>query len=276
MKILYITGLGRSGTNLLDLLLDSHSQVCALGGLRRLPRAYGGKRRRCTCGADNLQECGFWSRVNEVLRDRTGREISTLKLESGDSQTFEEDNRILFQALAEVSEAPFVTDSSKSSRRLRRLLDMPDLEVIPVHMHRDPRGYAYSQSKRKAKALIPAFSYTYRSLLLYRILRNRNHIVVQYERLAKDPEKVLRQLLHVLGLQFEDQMLSWAEYTHHSLGAEDVIRKTSGSELRPDTAWHEGLPVHKQMLINGIAWPGRLVNRAKERNWGLGKPDSAL
>jgi hypothetical protein len=276
MKILYITGLGRSGTNLLDLLLDSHSQVHALGGVRRLPRAYGRKQRPCTCGADNLQECPFWSRVNRVLQERTGRDISSLKLESGNNSTFREDNRILFQAIAKVTGTPYVTDSSKSSRRLRRLLNMPELDVIPVHLHRDPRGYAYSQSKRKQKALVPAFSYTYRSLLLYRILRNREHVVIRYERLAENPEKVLTQLTHHLDLPFEREMLSWADHTHHSLGAVDVIKKTRGSELRLDTAWQKALPGYKQLMINGIARPGRYLNKKKERNWGLDKTDSLI
>ncbi|MEF8823761.1 MAG: sulfotransferase, partial [Desulfohalobiaceae bacterium] len=268
MKILYITGLGRSGTNLLDLLLDSHSQVRALGGVRRLPRAYARMQRPCTCGAAPLSECRFWAQVDEAVRRKSGRGISALKLNAPDSKTFQEDNRLLFEAAAEVSGTPYITDSSKSSRRLRRLLAAPDLEVIPVHVHRDPRGYAYSQSKRKKRALVPAFAYTYRSLLLYRILHNRYHGVIRYERLAEEPEEVLAQLTSFLDLPFEKDMLNWAEQTHHSLGANDVIKKTSGSELRLDNAWHNGLPASKQLLINWIAWPGRLVNRAKERDWG--------
>jgi hypothetical protein len=69
-------------------------------------------------------------------------------------------------------------------------------------------------------------------------------------------------------------MLSWADHTHHSLGAVDVIKKTRGSELRLDTAWQDGLPASKQLLINWVAWPGRIVNTTKERNWGLESKDS--
>ncbi|WP_229381896.1 sulfotransferase [Spiribacter sp. 2438] len=36
MKVIYLVGMGRSGSTLLDILLGSHSNIRALGGIRRI------------------------------------------------------------------------------------------------------------------------------------------------------------------------------------------------------------------------------------------------
>jgi len=270
MKVIFITGLGRSGTNLLDLLLDAHSQVCGLGEIQRLASAYKYQHKKCSCGASNLRDCEFWPQVNQVLKQRLGREISSLNLESRDTDTFNQDNRIFFESVAQVSGTRYITDNSKTPRRLRRLLVAPDIDVVPVQVERDPRGCAHSQYKRKKMHIGPSFTYTFRYLNLYRLLRNREHIVIQYEQLAQDPERVLRQLMHRLDLKFEPELLSWAEQVHHNIGsANNVLRKTEGSSIRPDNAWQKSVPGYKQAIINFITWPARMLNRIKNRRWGL-------
>ena len=269
MKVIFIAGLGRSGSNLLDLLLDSHIQVYGLGEIRRLPRIYENPHKSCSCG-DSLWDCKFWSRVNEVMKEKFGREISSLNLDSKETATFHQDNRIFFDSVAGVCDTCYVTDNSKRPRRLRQLLAAPDIDVYPVHVLRDPRGYVHSQSKRKQQYIGPALSYTFRSINLFQLLRNREHVVVEYEQLARDPEKLLRQLMHRLGLEFEPELLNWAEHVHHNVGsAKSVLRKTKGSSIRADNAWYNTIPKYRQVVINFLSWPGRILNRIKKRRWGL-------
>ena len=267
MKLVYIVGMGRSGSTLLDILLDAHSRVKALGGIRRI--AHYVRNHPCPCGATSFRQCPFWSRVEQELVSRYGRGLTDLAVNAGDEATFREDNRLLFETASEVGGTPYVTDNSKSAGRLRRLLQSPEIEVIPVHVIRDPRGRAQSLRKRKNQSYIPTFSYTHRSLRLYRLLRDREHIVVNYERLAQDPEGQLTKLMHRLDLEFESEQLNWADRAHHNIGAADVLRKTEGSAIRPDNAWREIIPGYMQGLIQAIAWPGRIANEAQERRWGL-------
>ena len=269
MKVIFIAGLGRSGSNLLDLLLDSHSQVSGLGEIRRLPGIYENSHKSCSCGV-SFRDCKFWSQVNEVMKEKFGREISSLNLDTKDTATFDQDNRMFFESVAGVCGTYFVTDNSKRPRRLRQLLAASDIDVYPVHVLRDPRGYAHSQTKRKQQYIGPALSYTFRSINLYQLLRNREHVVVEYEQLARDPEKLLRKLMYRLGLEFEPQLLNWAEHVHHNMGsAKSVLRKTNGSSIRADNAWHNNIPKYKQAIINLIALPGRILNKIKKRRWGL-------
>ncbi len=267
MKVLYLVGMGRSGSTLLDILLDAHSQVRALGGVRRL--AHYARKHPCPCGAPSFWECDFWGAVNEGLKARLDCDLTTLDVHARDPKRFNEHNRTLFEVVSEVSGRPFVTDNSKSVSRLRRLMAAPDIDVVPIHVLRDPRGRAQSLRKRKQQNYIPTFSYSHRSLRLYHLLRNEPHIVVNYEKLAYDPETQLRKLMARLDLEFEADQIRWGEMPHHNIGSADVFRKTEGSTIRPDDAWKEIIPPYMQRIINVIAWPGRVANDAKERRWGL-------
>ena len=267
MKVIYLVGMGRSGSTLLDILLDSHSSIRSLGGVRRL--AHYARKHPCPCGAPSFWECGFWAETNRRLGEKNGRNLETADVHALNEEAFRAENKAVFEAAAEVAGVEFVTDNSKSVVRLKRLMDAPDIEVIPIHVLRDARGRAQSIRKRKGQRYIPTFTYSHRSLRLYYLLRNKPHIVVNYEKLAANPEQELRKLMHRIGLAFEPQQLTWAEQPHHNIGAADVLRKTDGSTIRPDDGWKTALPGYMQRIISLIALPGRIANEAKERRWGL-------
>ena len=267
MKLIYIVGMGRSGSTLLDILLDAHSQVRALGGVRRL--AHYARKHPCPCGSPSFWECPFWSQVNEELQRRLGRTLETLDVHARDDATFREHNRTLFEVVCEVAGVQYATDNSKSVQRLARMIEAPDIDVTPVHVLRDPRGRAQSLRKRKQQNYIPTFTYSHRSLRLYQLLKDKEHVVVNYEKLAADPQGQLTKLMERLELDFEPQQLEWASLAHHNIGSADVLRKTEGSTIKPDDAWQQAIPPYMQRIINAIAWPGRVANDAKERRWGL-------
>ena len=267
MKVIYLVGMGRSGSTLLDILLDSHSNIRALGGVRRL--AHYARKHPCPCGAPSFWDCEFWSDANRRLGKKKGRNLETADVHARDEASFRSENRAVFEAAAEAAEIEYVTDNSKSVVRLKRLMDAPDIDVIPIHVHRDARGRAQSIRKRKGQRYIPTFTYSHRSLRLYFLLRNKPHIVVDYEKLAEDPEGELRKLMQRIGLDFEPQQLQWADIPHHNIGAADVLRKTDGSTIRPDDGWKTALPDYMQTIIKLIALPGRIANQAKARRWGL-------
>lgn len=263
MRVIYIVGMGRSGSTLLDLLLDAHSNVRSLGGVRRMTRALHGT--DCACGAAPQIECEFWRDVDQQLYG----ELEKIDPESRDSATFRRHNVALFEAAARVAGTDFVVDSSKSVSRLRRLLTETDLDVYPIHIVRDPRGYAYSQSKRKSRRLTPAWSYVGRSLRTYGLLHGRTHAMVEYEHMVQDTKQCLRQLMARLGSAYEPTQLDWARQVHHNVGGGAVLKRTKDSTIRFDKAWRENVPPFIQAMIQLIALPGMLANKDKQRRWGL-------
>lgn len=268
MRLVYIVGMGRSGSTLLDLLLDAHSGIRSLGGVRRLPRAVA-RDSRCACGNDSMRACGFWTAIDAELRDRLGIGLADLDVDARDAATFRAHNTALFEAAARVAGTDCIVDSSKSVGRLQRLLALTELDVRPIHIDRDPRGYTYSQRKRKHERLLPAFSYVGRSLRAYWLLRDRPHAMLGYARLATDTETCLRELMPRLDLRFEPAQLDWAAAEHHNIGGGVVLRKTTGNTIRLDTTWRHRLPTPTQTLIQTLTWPGRMANQAKARRWGV-------
>lgn len=267
MKVLYIVGLGRSGSTLVDILLDSHTRVRSLGGVRRLARY--AEARQCACGAPSFRECDFWSRVEQRLHERIGRSLTTLDVHTRDRRLFAEHNRTVFESAAHVAGVDCVVDNSKSVGRLKRLMDVPGIDVVPIHVIRDPRGRAQSLRKRGSRGYLPTLTYSHRSLRAFGLLHARPHIVVDYDRLAASPETELPKLMARVGFELESEQLRWAEQPHHNIGAADVLRRTEGSRIHPDSAWQERMPVHVRNIVGAISLPGRIANHLKAKRWGL-------
>lgn len=66
--LVYITGSGRSGSTLLDMLLSTHGDIAALGEAHRFSMNLGKTTApfRCTCG-ETVEHCQFWSKVLDML-----------------------------------------------------------------------------------------------------------------------------------------------------------------------------------------------------------------
>ena len=61
-NLIYVGGSGRSGSTLLDLLLNNSSEVQSLGEVHRLNWYARTDKEPCTCGAP-VFECPFWLQV---------------------------------------------------------------------------------------------------------------------------------------------------------------------------------------------------------------------
>ncbi|MFP4561561.1 MAG: sulfotransferase family protein [Thiohalorhabdus sp.] len=278
MKVIYVTGLGRSGTTLLDVLLNAHSGMAGVGEVHKLrgfarlqrcknPQSIDRIGNSCACGAEDIWQCPFWTRVNAELEERYGRRLDDLDLEARNRATFRRDNYELFAAVAAVKGVDYVVDSSKRVSRLRRLLKHPDLEVIPVHVMRNPKGRANSVRRRKGQIFRPTFQYSYRSLRLFALLFKRLHIVVRYENLASAPEEEMRRIMKQIGLEFEPaQVNDWASQDNHNL-AGNGVRAAKSSEIALRETWREDLSLAQRAGIDLLSIPGRTLNWLKELRW---------
>ena len=69
LPVVYIAGYGRSGSTVLERMLDLHDSIVASGELCNLFAVLAGGNRRCACGAQ-LESCVFWGRVIEATNQR--------------------------------------------------------------------------------------------------------------------------------------------------------------------------------------------------------------
>lgn len=124
MKIIAISGSGRTGSTLLSLLLTQHPSVFNLGQMRHLSRAYASDA-PCTC-RHSMQRCPVYSRFMPV--DGPARAL---------------------EALAEITGATTFVDTSKAPEYARSLGELPGVDLYVLNLVRDPRAVACSWYRRK-------------------------------------------------------------------------------------------------------------------------------
>lgn len=171
-RILFIGGLGRSGTTLIEKMLNELSGTFAVGETLHLWERGVRDEERCGCG-EPFANCPHWSKVGEMafggwanvdvdrvvdLRwkiDRSRRLPSILAKHRTTPATLDAEQeeylnylRPVLLASAEISGADVLLDSSKHLSTAALLALDPSLDVRVLHVTRDPRGVAYSWTKQ--------------------------------------------------------------------------------------------------------------------------------
>jgi hypothetical protein len=167
--VLFIGGLGRSGTTVVERVLGEVPGVVTAGELVHLWHRAVLSDERCGCG-EPFSGCPFWQAVGarafggwdralaermEVLRARVDRTrfIPRLALRAArgslgpELAEYVSVFRRLYVAIAEESGATVVVDSSKHSSLAFCLRTDPGIDLRVVHAVRDSRGVAYSWTK---------------------------------------------------------------------------------------------------------------------------------
>lgn len=235
VKVLFIGGLGRSGTTLLERLLGQLPGAAPLGEVAHLWERDVRDNESCACGSI-FSACEFWQRVgatafdgwdsvdlDRVLTlkatvDRT-RHIPALaarKLKGAHREAVQEYAsyyRRVYAAAAADSRAQFVIDSSKHASLAYCLSWCDSIDLRVLHVVRDSRGVAYSWTKEVDRPeagnadQMTRYSPTRTAMLwnaqnaAFSLLRRRGVPVrrVRYEELLSDPRGVVTQLAEFAG-----------------------------------------------------------------------------
>ena len=235
-RVVYLGGLGRSGTTLVERLLGELPSVCALGEIVHLWQRDIRDNERCGCGS-RFSACTFWKRVGELafghwsnvdvdrvhaLRDVVERtrhipRLAAARLpaaQHADVREYASFYAKVYAAAAAVSGAQVVVDSSKHSALAHVLRWADEVDLRVVHVVRDARGVAYSWTKTVARpesddsAEMTRYS-PGRSALLWNahnaafgLLARRGVPVhrIRYEQFLTDPRAAVRELADFAGL----------------------------------------------------------------------------
>ena len=177
VKVLYLLGMGRSGSTLLDAALSNHPHVLGTGELMKWVRNGIVKNHRCACGAP-VPTCEFWAAAFAEWTRRVPfdahaflsrqdyyedvppvdyrprllhRRVQARAFHSPEFELYARETLAAFQALREVSGRNVIVDSSKTPERARALARVPGIDLHLVHLVRDVRGVVYSKAKRVPK-----------------------------------------------------------------------------------------------------------------------------
>jgi hypothetical protein len=264
VRVLYVGGLGRSGSTLVDRLLGEVPGCVSVGELVHLWRRGLLDNERCGCG-EWFGDCPFWAEVGIrafggwhavdaermcALQRRVDRNrflpwllvppAASPRWRGAHDRYAEVLSRV-YRAIAEVGEASTVIDSSKHASTAALLRSVPGVDPRLVHLIRDPRGVAFSWSKlverpeaagenplmaRVGPTRVSVRWLTYN--LFFRVLRaTQPALLVRYEDLVADPTDWLRMILALVDRS--DEPLGFLSGRNARLGMQHTV---SGNPLR--------------------------------------------
>lgn len=236
MKVLYIVGVGRSGSTLLERVLGAVPGSVNAGEVNAIFSRVSTQDQRCGCG-EPFSTCEFWSAVGErafggwgevtarmaqlqprLVRQRFVPQLATGRFGAAYARELEDYldvHRRLYEAVAEVAGAEVVVDASKSTAQLFALRRIEGLDLRVINLVRDARGVAHSWSKagiRKPQSQQGEDMGTYpplRLAMLWAGLQlecaalagSADHATrVRYEDLVARPRPTVRRALEEIGL----------------------------------------------------------------------------
>ncbi len=235
-RILYLGGLGRSGSTLIERLLSELPGVCAAGEVVHMWQRGVVEGELCGCG-EPFGECPFWQLVGKsafggwdrvdvdrvaalqgaVDRTRFVPLLAAPAMRKGFRQALDEYTSYylrIYAAIAAASDCSFIVDSSKHASLAFCLSRCPDIDLRVVHVVRDSRAVAYSWTKRVNRPDAAAASYMTRyspagSATQWNVQNGAMHLLartgapilrVRYEDAARAPEATLRDIAGFAGL----------------------------------------------------------------------------
>jgi hypothetical protein len=300
VPVLFIGGLGRSGSTLIDRVLGQTPGVCSVGELVFLWERGLLANERCGCG-EPFDGCPFWKEVGvrafggwdridpaailarqgRVDRNRYVPAMLVPALAPGYRRRLEpyaEAVGRLYKAVAAVAGAALIVDSSKHASTAAMLRNVPGIDARIAHLVRDPHGVAWSWSKtverpdatdgvslmaRVGPARIAARWQSYNALLA--LVRSSGG-VLRYEDFVDRPEHATRRLLALGGLAIDALPQFTGPRTvildvDHTVAGNPLRFRTGELGIRADDEWRRAMPRSRRALVGTLAFPSTLRYR---------------
>jgi hypothetical protein len=272
VKILYIAGLGRSGSTLLAKLLGELSGFMNVGEAARYLFNAKMVSEDLPCGCGNkISDCPFWNNIATGI-DRDVQEfgkdvlrIRCLPLLMSPIQPYAFRRRMefllsrlesLYASIAEKAGCDVIVDSSKHPAIAYVLAQIPSIELCVIHLVRDPQGVVYSWSKPKEylRAFSPLtvisrwMAFNLASELLR--LHAKKYWLIRYEDLVFDPKGVVEKISssiagQALDMGFLHGTQARIHLQHALAGNPDKLSR--GTLHIKARKWH--LPWHVRLFI---------------------------
>jgi hypothetical protein len=245
-RVLFVGGIGRSGSTLLERMLGELPGTVSLGEVVHLWKRGLQENQRCSCG-ERFHGCAFWAEIGERafggwsnvdaarmagLAARVDDVKYTPRMLVGrgprafaaDLNEYVEHYRRIYDAARDLSGAEVVIDSSKHTSLAYCLRHAEGVDLRLLHLVRDARGVAYSWTKKvrrpeivDSETYMPVFSPARLAVLwnghnvLLELLRLRKTptMLLRYEDFIDDPRATLRKVQDLAGLPAASESLEF-------------------------------------------------------------------
>ena len=228
---IFIVGVGRSGTSLLQCMLNAHSKI-AFPPETHFVRSHLAK-------GLSLSEC-----KNQILKDQylqhLGLDLEKIVAKSENCEDFYK--KLMAEYLANKAK-DFIGDKDPKNIENLKVIKKYFPDALVVHVYRDPRAVISSRLKAKWSKDNPLWQHilAYKAQFNYmkqnQYIFGDNFVDLKYEKLLENPKAELEKILVKFDLKFEMGMLDFFK------SADDVVK---GEEI----SWKENLykPIMKKNI----------------------------
>lgn len=279
MRILFIGGIGRSGSTLAERLLADAAGAVAVGELQEIWDYGYADDAPCSCG-EAFMACAFWRAVTARAFGAQATDVATearrLRAEveryryvvrgftgfaarpprGPRAERYRDINRRLYGAIAAVAGTDLVVDASKVSRRALFVAHL-GFETRLVHLVRDPRAVAFSWGREPSRARsrdeiwsMPRYGPLHAAGLYWlenlgvELVRSMcaAAVVIRYEDLARDPAATVVNALAGLGLPQTGPVAPSIEdpARYHTING-NPVRFRRHLAITPDDRWRTAM-----------------------------------
>ncbi len=270
--VIYLIGAGRSGSTLIDIIMDSHSQIVGVGELSNwFFRKEKQSKMPCTCGKV-LSECSFWQNVFKDIPENLQIPNSKLKINQKkidflfnrkkyffiankekevNLEKYLELNKRIYENILSYSKKRVVFDSSKEMDRAEILVSDNRFKILFLHLVRDGRGTTYSYKRKHGGIISPMLLWGLKNLKaeIFKKRYPQNFIFLRYEDFCQNPKQIIKKILKKVNLDFEPEMLSFREKVHHQVDG-NPLRLRQDREIKEDITWKTELPLLDRIIFN--------------------------
>ncbi|MGH2556659.1 MAG: sulfotransferase family protein [Actinomycetota bacterium] len=299
-KVAYVLGVYRSGTTLLSNLMGQLDGFFCVGELRAIWRELGLATARCGCGMP-LGACETWQHIlgsayggmvearklapqmlswqRQALREKhTWQRVPALLRHRQLGSIDESARRYaggmadLYRAIARVTEARVIVDSSKEPTDAAMIRLLPAMSAYFIQIVRDPRGTVFSAMRARAGGQLPPGSHWARSgytamswmagnfaaAAVCRVHGPERSMRIRYEDLVQMPDLTLERIAQLVGEPVEVPMSQDGSMvmapTHTVCGNENRFR-VGPVHLAQDTAWRNNLRPLARYVTTAVCAP---------------------
>lgn len=295
LRIVYIGGQGRSGSTLIERALGELPGVVSVGEMVHLWERGLRDDELCGCGTA-FSSCAFWREVGEVafggwqnidadeavsLRFAVDRNrFLPLLTRPGLSSRYQrlhhqyaERVAQVYRAVATVSGARVIIDSSKHASYALILSTLSGIDLRLLHVVRDSRAVAHAWTKTVARPEaggIPmpiygpakaAVLWDVQNAVIERLRHQHPYLRLRYEDFVASPKDVLLDAARFTGVEDDTAVLEFLDGdTLHLRPSHTVagnpMRFVSGDvTIRSDQSWQREMSVGRRRFVTALTLP---------------------
>lgn len=290
VKLIFITGAGRSGSTILENVLVKIKGFFCVGEMSFVWDRGIQDNRYCGCGK-RFNNCKFWSKVFHNSYKRT-RKPNPKKMEKI-LKTFyiykipfilrKKPSEIswaikhlenLYKEISKIQKSDVIIDSSKWPGYGVILSQLPSVELYTIHVVRDPRAVAYSWTKKKKyEPFDESDIYMKRQNIIFSSLEwitwnvavemlkrkiFKNYLLIRYENLVENPNKSIKAILEFVDEENKKTPIKNKKVnlrTNHCISGNPVRFKRGFVKIVEDNEWLIKFKLIEKIIITALAFP---------------------